>query len=64
MRDDFLILLIAQTLVTLFIRFTEKSWYAPASLFALIWNFIIVFSICSAHDYYFQCLPYCPFCCL
>lgn len=54
MRNDFLILLIAQTLVTLFIRFTEKSWYAPASLFALIWNFIFVFSILSAQDYYFS----------
>ena len=50
----FILLIVLQTIITLFIRYHEKTWYAPSSLFALIWNFVIVFSILSAPDYYFS----------
>ncbi len=53
-RLEFIALLVGQTILTLFIRHVQKSWYAPAALFALIWNFIICFSVLSAPDYYFS----------
>jgi oligosaccharide repeat unit polymerase len=50
----FLLLIVIQTILSLFIRYYEKTWYSPSSLFALIWNLVIAFSILSAPDYYFS----------
>ena len=50
----FILLIVIQTILSLFIRHYEKTWYSPSSLFALIWNVVIIFSILSAPDYYFS----------
>ncbi len=40
--------------ITAVIRYFESSWFTPASLFALIWAFIIPFSVLTAPDYKFS----------
>jgi oligosaccharide repeat unit polymerase len=50
----YILLIVTQTIISLFIRYYEKTWYSPSSLFALIWNFVIVFSLLSAPDYFFS----------
>jgi oligosaccharide repeat unit polymerase len=49
-----LLFILLQLFITICIRYFEQSWFSPSSLFALIWSFIIGFSILSAPDYYFS----------
>ena len=46
----FLVLLI----LTLGIRVREETWYSPFSFFALLWTFIIGFSIFTAPEYFYS----------
>ncbi len=41
-------------LFTLFVRVREETWYSPFSFFALLWTFIIGFSIFTAPEYFFS----------
>src|SRR5689334_3172976 len=41
-------------LLTLSIRVQEETWYSPFSFFALLWTFIIGFSIFTAPEYFFS----------
>jgi oligosaccharide repeat unit polymerase len=45
---------IALLLCTLAIRISEETWYSPFSFFALLWTFIIGFSIFTAPEYFFS----------
>jgi oligosaccharide repeat unit polymerase len=49
-----LLIFSALLLLTLTIRIREGSWYSPFSFFALLWTFIIGFSIFTAPEYFYS----------
>jgi oligosaccharide repeat unit polymerase len=56
MNNNFPILLIFLLFLvfTFIVRRLEKSWFTPASLFLLIWTFLIGFSLLLAPGYYYS----------
>ena len=49
-----LLIFVALLVLTLAIRIKEETWYSPFSFFALLWTFIIGFSIFTAPEYFFS----------
>lgn len=44
----------ALLLLSLAIRIREETWYSPFSIFALLWTFIVGFSLFTAPEYFFS----------